>query len=84
MQQAYLKAASFGGVQDEELFKQVLAVGGHVEGNPVFATQHALSQLLVKDENGQSELMDANINITFQSGVASHCLCTFIVKKPRD
>lgn len=43
---AYLQAASFGRVQNEELFEQVLTVGGHVEGNPVLATQHALSQFL--------------------------------------
>lgn len=42
----YLEAASFGGVQDEELLKQVLTVGRHVEGNPVFTTQHTLSQFL--------------------------------------
>lgn len=64
-EQAYLEAASFGGVQYEELFEQVLAVGGHVERNPVFAAQHALSQLLVKDEDTQSELTEANNNITF-------------------
>lgn len=58
----YLEAASFGGVQYKELFEQVLTVGGHVERNPVFAAQHALSQLLVKDEDMQSELMEANIN----------------------
>ena len=46
----YLEAASFGGVQDEELLEQVLTVGGHVEGNPVFATQHTLSQFLEKDK----------------------------------
>lgn len=48
---AYLEAASFGGVQDEELFEQVLTVRGHVERNPVFTTQHALSQFLVKDND---------------------------------
>lgn len=42
----YLEAASFGGVQDEELLEQVLTVSGHVEGNPIFATQHALPQFL--------------------------------------
>lgn len=47
---AYLEAASFGGVQNEELFEQVLTVGGHVERNPVFTTQHALSQFLEMDK----------------------------------
>lgn len=47
---AYLKAASFGRVQDQKLFKQVLAVGGHVERNPVFTAQHALSQFLKMDK----------------------------------
>ena len=46
----YLEAASFGGVQDEELLEQVLTVGGHVKGNPVFTSQHALSQFLEKDK----------------------------------
>lgn len=56
-QHAYLKAAPFGGVQDQELFEQVLAVCGHVEGNPVLPAQHALSQLLVvgKDQASQWE-----------------------------
>lgn len=52
-QHAYLKAAPLGGVQDQELFKQVLAVCGHVEGNPVLAAQHALSQLLVEGGEGR-------------------------------
>lgn len=42
----YLEAASFGRVQNEELFQQVLTVGGHVEWNPVFTTQHTFSQFL--------------------------------------
>lgn len=55
----YLEAASFRGIQDKELFEQVLAVRGHVERNPVFATQHALSQLLAVDKNmvGQQQVL---------------------------
>ena len=53
---AYLEAASFGGVQNEELFEQVLTVGGHVERNPVFSTQHALSQFLEMDERHEETL----------------------------
>lgn len=79
MEQAYLEAASFGGVEDEELLEQVLAVGGHVERNPVLAAQHALSQLLAKDEDTtQSELRHANIDIAFKSGSAAHCFRTLI------
>lgn len=50
----YLEAASFGGVQDEELLQQVLTVGGHVEGNPVFTTQHTLPQFLEMREGMES------------------------------
>lgn len=38
MQWVYLKAASFGGIQNKELFEQVLAVRRHIERNPVFTT----------------------------------------------
>ena len=48
---AYLEAASFRGVQNEKLFEQVLTVGGHVEGNPVFTTQHSLPQFLEMDKS---------------------------------
>lgn len=51
----YLEAASFGGVQDEELFEQILTVRGHVERNPVFTTQHTLSQFLVVDKGMESQ-----------------------------
>lgn len=51
----YLEAASFGGVQDEELFEQVLTVRGHVERNPVFTTQHTLSQFLETDNGMESQ-----------------------------
>lgn len=54
-QRTYLQAASFGGIQDEELFEQVLAVGGHVERNPVFTAQHALSQFLVVGVGGRKK-----------------------------
>lgn len=50
----YLEAASFGGVQDEELFQQVLTVRGHVERNPVFTTQYTLSQFLEMDKGMES------------------------------
>ena len=50
----YLETASFGRVQDQELFEQVLAVGGHVERDPVFTTQHALSQFLRTDKHIES------------------------------
>ena len=53
--EAYLEAASFGGVQDEELFKQILTVRRHVERNPVFTTQHTLSQFLVVDKDMESQ-----------------------------
>lgn len=57
---AYLEAASFGGVQNEELFEQVFAVGGHVERNPVFTTQHALSQFLEMDMGMKSQQQTKN------------------------
>lgn len=55
-QPVYLKAASLGGVQDQELFEQVLAVCGHVERNPVLPTQYALSQLLACGTDKVSQL----------------------------
>lgn len=48
----YLEAASFGGVQNEELLEQVLTVGRHVERDPVFTTQHTFSQFLEMDKKG--------------------------------
>lgn len=63
----YLQAASFGGVQDEELFQQVLAVRGHVERNPVFTTQHALSQFLEKDMESQQQTLKIYLQTCTQS-----------------
>lgn len=56
---AYLEAASFGGVQDEELFQQVLTVRGHVERNPVFTAQYALSQFLDMDKGMEKSTADS-------------------------
>jgi len=67
---AYLKAASFGRVQDQELFKQVLTVSGHVEGNPVFTTQHTFSQFLQMEEYIESkQLMHVYVQKTTVSSV---------------
>lgn len=59
----YLEAASFGGVQDEELFEQVLTVRGHVERNPVFTTQHTLSQFLVMNKDMESQQQTRKIHL---------------------
>lgn len=57
-QYVYLKTAPFGGVQDQELLEQVLAVCRHVERNPVLPTQHALSKLLVWGKDKASALLN--------------------------
>lgn len=61
---AYLEAASFGGVQDEELLEQVLTVGGHVKGNPVFTTQHTLPQFLKQNKKRVNICIYGHIHIS--------------------
>lgn len=63
MQWVYLEAASFRGIQDKELFEQVLAVCRHVERNPVFTTQHTLSQFLVMDKDMESQQQALKIHL---------------------
>ena len=45
----HLQGTPLGGVEDEELLQQVLTISRHVEGDPVFAPQHPLPQLLGKE-----------------------------------
>lgn len=38
----HLESAPLGRVEHQEAFEQVLAVCGHVEGDPVLSSEHAL------------------------------------------
>lgn len=42
----HLQGAPLGGVEDEELLEEVLAIRGHVKWDPVLPPQHPLPQLL--------------------------------------
>lgn len=42
----HLESPAFGRVEHQEALEEVLAVGGHVEGDAVLPSQHALAELL--------------------------------------
>lgn len=79
IQCTYLEAASFGGVQDEELLEQVLTVSGHVEGNSIFSTKNALSQFLEMNERGKSQILQRILSPAAEGLVMWwFCLLNFI------
>ncbi|RNA05456.1 hypothetical protein BpHYR1_052060 [Brachionus plicatilis] len=41
-----VQGGALGRIENEKFFEQILAIGGHVEGNAVFAAQYSFAQLL--------------------------------------
>lgn len=48
----HLESASLGRVEHKEALEEVLAVGGHVEGDAIFSSENTFSQLLQEGEAG--------------------------------
>lgn len=73
----HLQGAALGRVQHQEPAQDVLAVGRHVKGHPVFAPQHPLPQLLGKGggDKHRSPRGGDTTTPTSRNGHRPHCRC---------
>lgn len=61
----HLESTPLGRVEHQEALEEVLAVGGHVEGDAVLPSEDALAQLLPAGETSRSVGIPANAPVSF-------------------